>query len=89
MEYKLNDTQLNELKIILREKDIPFFDDSELSFYFSKNKGNFNNTVYECALVKSENTTLNITGLSTADTSNYFRRLASRYRPNNTGVLKS
>lgn len=89
MEYKINDTQLNELKIILREKDIPFFDDSELNFYFAKNKGNFNNTVYECLLVKSENTTLNISGLSTADMSNYFRRLAKNYRPNNSGVLKS
>lgn len=88
MEYELNDAQLRELKIVLREKDIPFFNDDELSFYFAKNKGDFNKTVYECLLVKSENTALNISGLTTADSSNYFRRLASRYRPNNSGVLK-
>lgn len=89
MTHTLTDTQLNSLKIILREKEIPFFDDVELQFYFSKNNGKFNDTVYECLLVKSENTTLNITGLSTADSSNYFRRLANRYKPNNSGVLKS
>ena len=88
MEYKLNDVQMAELKIVLRENDIPFFKDDELNFYFSKNKGNFDNTVYDCLIVKSENTSLNISGLTTADSSNYFRRLAAKYKPNNSGVLK-
>lgn len=88
MEYNLNDVQLKELKIVLRENDIPFFEDSELNFYFDKNKGNLNNTIYECLLVKAENTTLNISGLTTADSSNYFRRLAVQYKPSNSGVLK-
>lgn len=88
MEYKMSAAQLEEIKIILREKDIPFFEDRELNFYFAQNKGNFNNTVYDCLIVKSENTTLNISGLTTADSSNYFRRLACRYKPNNSGVLK-
>lgn len=84
----MNETQLREIKIILREKTIPFFSNEELNFYFSKNKNNFNDTVYECLLVKSENTSLNISGLTTNDSSNYFRRLASKYKPNNSGVLK-
>lgn len=88
MEYKMSATQLEEIKIILREKDIPFFEDRELNFYFAQNNGNFNDTVYDCLIVKSENTTLNISGLTTADSSNYFRRLACRYKPNNSGVLK-
>lgn len=88
MEYKISAAQLEEIKIILREKDIPFFEDRELNFYFAQNNGNFNDTVYDCLIVKSENTTLNISGLTTADSSNYFRRLACRYKPNNSGVLK-
>lgn len=88
MEKSLSEKELSNIKIILREKDIPFFGDDELNFYFGKNKGNFNNTVYECLIIKSENTSLNISGLSAADSSNYFRRLAAQYRPNNSGVLK-
>jgi len=39
-------------------------------------------------LVKAEDTTLSISGISAADTSAYFRRLASKYRPSNSGTLK-
>ena len=83
------DSYLAVIKNILREKDIPFFSDEEIDFYYNKNNKNLNNTIYECLLVKAENTTLNISGLSAADSSAYFRRLASRYRPNNSGILKS
>lgn len=82
-------SKIDELKIILREKDIPFFSgDEELEFYLSKNKGDLNKTAYELLIIKSENTTLNISGLTTADSSAYFRRLAQQYRPNNSGILK-
>ena len=83
------DSYLAVIKNILREKDIPFFSDDEINFYYNKNNKNLNNTIYECLLVKAENTTLNISGLNVADSSAYFRRLASRYRPNNSGILKS
>lgn len=83
------DSYLVVIKNILREKDIPFFSDDEIDFYYNKNNKNLNNTIYECLLVKAENTTLNISGLSVADSSAYFRRLATRYRPNNSGILKS
>lgn len=83
------DSYLAVIKNILREKDIPFFSDEEINFYYNKNNENLNNTIYECLLVKAENTTLNISGLSVADSSAYFRRLAARYRPNNSGILKS
>ena len=83
------DSYLVVIKNILREKDIPFFSDEEIDFYYNKNNKNLNNTIYECLLVKAENTTLNISGLNVADSSAYFRRLASRYRPNNSGILKS
>ena len=65
------DSYLVVIKNILREKDIPFFSDEEIDFYYNKNNKNLNNTIYECLLVKAENTTLNISGLSVADSSAY------------------
>ena len=78
---------LADLKIVLREEDIPFFSDAELEFYLRENKGDYSATAYQCLTIKAENTTLSISGLSAADTSTYFRRLASRYRPRNSGIL--
>lgn len=79
---------LDRLKTVLRERDIPFFSDEDLAFYLEKNGDDFNATAYECLIVKSEDSTVQISGLTTADTSSYFRRLASRYRPYNSGTLK-
>lgn len=81
-------TDIARLKIELREEDIPFFSDAELEYYLSKHNGNFNATAYECCMVKAENTTLNVSGLSVADSSAYFRQLACKFRKNNTGTLK-
>jgi len=81
-------SNLDHLKIILREGDIPFFTDEQLEFYLSQNGGDLRTTAYQCLLVKAEDTTLSVNGLSTADTSKYFRRLASQYRPFNSGILK-
>lgn len=78
---------LERLKKVLREDDIPFFSDADLEFYLSENNGDFNATAYQCLLVKAETTTLTLSGLSLADTASYFRRLASRYRPHNSGIL--
>lgn len=81
-------TYLDELKLILRESDIPFFSDEELTYFYNKHHGNFNDTAYECLIVKSENTALTLAGLTIQDSSNYFRRLADRYRPRHSGVMK-
>lgn len=78
---------LDKLKIVLREKDCPFFEDSELNYYLEANNGDFDDTAYQCLILKSENTTLNLSGFETGDTSKYFRRLAQRYRKNNSGVI--
>lgn len=78
---------IDKLKMVLRENDCPFFSDEELSFYYEENGHNFNNTVYQCLIIKSENTSLSISGMECADTSKYFRRLAQRYRTNNSGIL--
>lgn len=79
---------ITRMKKVLRENDIPFFDDEDLQFYLEENNGNVDSAIYQCLLVKAEDTTLSISGLSAADTSAYFRRLASKYRPNNSGTLK-
>lgn len=76
-----------ELKLILREKDIPFFSDDELEYYLQKNSYDVKKTAYECLIIKSENTSMSLSGLTAADSSDYFRRLAARYRPTNSGIL--
>lgn len=78
---------LDRLKVILRETDIPFFEDEDLVFYLEENDGDLKKTAYQCLLIKAEDTTLQVSGLSASDSSRYFRRLAARYRPNNSGTL--
>jgi hypothetical protein len=79
---------VEKIKVILREEDCPFFSDEQLQFYLDENNGSINDTLYQCFLIKAEDTTLSVTGLNCADTSKYFRRLAQKYRPNNSGILK-
>jgi hypothetical protein len=79
---------LNDLKMVLREEDIPFFTEEELQFYLRENGNDYRATAYQCLLIKAEDTTLEVSGMSASDSSKYFRRLASRYRPNNSGVLR-
>ena len=80
-------TKVDELKLILRENDIPFYTDEELLYYLSKHEGNVSDTAYECLIIKSENTQLQVAGLNIQDSSTYFRRLADRYRPRHSRVL--
>ena len=78
----------DRIKKLLREDECPFFADGDIEFYLSENCGNVNKTLYQMLLVKAEDTTLSVSGLNCADTSKYFRRLAQRYRQNNSGQLK-
>lgn len=80
-------SNLEELKIVLREADIPFFTDEQLAFYLRENNGDYSATAYRCLLLKAEDTSLSVSGLSVGDSSQYFRRLAAQYRPNNSGTL--
>lgn len=81
-------SSLEDLKIVLREEDVPFFTDKQLEFYLKENNGDYRATAYQCLLIKAEDTTLSVSGLSAGDSSKYFRRIAAKYRPNNSGVLK-
>ena len=77
---------LDRLKFILRESEMPMFTDEELQSYLD-NSDSFELALYELLLLKSENTGLQISGLTIQDTSSYFRRLAQTYRPHNSGML--
>ena len=76
------------LVIELREKDCPFFTDEELNYHLSTNGNDLNKTIYRCLILKSEATTLRLSGLETSDTSRYFRRLAQKYRTYNSRSLE-
>lgn len=82
-------TSKEELRLILRETDVPFFTDEQLDYYLLKSDNDINAAAYKCLIIKAENTTVAISGLSVADTSGYFLRLARIYQPNNGGILKA
>lgn len=78
---------LEELKMLCREEDTPFFTDAELEYHLKRANGDVELAAYICLCIKAEDTTLTINGLTTADSSKYFRRLASQHRPTNSGIL--
>ena len=78
---------IDELKLILREDDIPFFTDEQISKYIGLYE-TLDLALYAMLMVKAENTQMRIAGMTTQDTSSYFRKLARQYRPNNSGILK-
>lgn len=73
----------------IREEQMPYFDDPELeiAYYLEKNNGDVNATIYELLILKSEDSSLALSGMTTQDTSGYFKRLASKYRRYNSGIL--
>lgn len=85
---KDNSQMLKEMALVLREEQVPFFSEEELQAYLDKNNGDVNKAIYECLVVKSENTQLQMSGMTTQDTSSYFLRLAGLYRPCSTRILK-
>lgn len=79
--------ELSEIKAALLEEKYPFFTDDEINQYYYMCGKDLKRTIYYCLILKSEDTTLSVSGLNVADTSKYFRRLASRYRNSNSGTL--
>ena len=72
----------------IREEQAPYFEDDDFLHYITKNNGDIDATIYEMLIIKSEDSTISVSGLTTQDTSSYFKRLASRYRQFNSGALK-
>lgn len=81
-------SDIDRIKREIREQDSPYFDEEDFSYYLDKNDGDVNATIYEMLIIKSEDSTISVSGLSTQDTSSYFKRLASRYKPFNSGILE-
>lgn len=76
------------IKREIRENQSPYFEDEDFEYYLNKNNGNLRDTIYEMLIIKSEDSTISVSGLSTQDTSGYFKRLASRFKRFNSGTLK-
>lgn len=76
------------LKFNTRENDVPYFSDEDLLSVLIKNNWDLKLASYEALIIKAESTGLNVSGLTTKDSSSYFKMLAAKYRPNNTGILK-
>jgi hypothetical protein len=72
----------------IREAQSPYFSDEDIAYYLAKNGGDVSATCYELLIIKSEDSTIAVSGLSTGDTSGYFKRLASKFRKSNSGVLQ-
>lgn len=81
-------TDIERVKKEIREEQSPYFEEDDFQYYLDKNDGNVDATIYEMLIIKSEDSTISVSGLNTQDTSSYFKRLASRYKQFNSGVLK-
>lgn len=71
----------------IREEMAPYFEDGDIEYYLHKNHGDVDATIYEMLIIKSEDSSVEVSGLITGDTSDYFKRLASRYKKFNSGTL--
>jgi hypothetical protein len=80
-------TDIERIKKEIREEQSPYFEEDDFAYYLEKNQGDVNATIYEMLIIKSEDSTVSVSGLNTEDTSKYFKRLASRYKTFNSGVL--
>lgn len=81
-------TDIERIKKEVREEQSPYFEEDDFSYYLEKNQGDVDATIYEMLIIKSEDSTISVSGLNTHDTSTYFKRLASRYKTFNSGILR-
>lgn len=81
-------TDIERIKREIREEQSPYFEEEDFQYYLDKNNGDVNDTIYEMLIIKSEDSTISVSGLNTHDTSGYFKRLASRYKNFNSGILR-
>ena len=80
--------KITHIRREIREQQSPYFEEDDFTYYLNKNNGDMDATIYEMLIVKSEDSTISVSGLSTQDTSAYFKRLASRYKPFNSGIMQ-
>ena len=81
-------SDLEKLKLILRESDSPFFTDDQLNFYLESNGNDIEKTAYQCFLLKAEDDSIALPGgLSLPNNKDYWLRLAKKYKPNGSRIL--
>lgn len=71
----------------IREDMSPYFTNDDIIYYLEKNGGDVRATIYELLIIKSEDSSLSLSGINTTDTSGYFKRLASKYKTFNSQNL--
>ena len=81
-------TAIERIKREIREEQSPYFNEDDFQYYLDTKSGDVDATIYEMLIIKSEDSTITVSGLSTKDTSSYFKRLASRYKPFNSGIMR-
>lgn len=79
---------LEHLAINLREKVVPFFDTKELEYHLERAGNDVDLASYNCLIIKAEECAVSVSGLSIADSSAYWLRLAAMYRPSCTTVVR-
>lgn len=80
--------EIQELKIRLREESSPFFTEEELDYYLKQNNNDLDLTTYECLLLKAEDDSISLPGgLQLANNSQYWLRLARKYKSNGSRCL--
>lgn len=83
----MEDSVYKSIIFEIRENQMPYFEKEEIEYCYEKNGNDKDKTIYELLLIKSEDSTISVSGLNTQDTSSYFKRIASRFRPVNSGTL--
>jgi hypothetical protein len=78
---------LTKLKRNIRETNYPYFTDEELTDLLEE-CGSVDLASYRALVTKSEDSSIQVTGFSASDSSKYFLRLASQFRPRNSGTLQ-
>ena len=78
---------IKRVRIEVREHQCPYFEDEDIEYYLQKNNYDADATIYELLLIKAEDSTITVSGMTTEDTSGYFRRLASKYKRFNSRIL--
>ena len=73
-------TDIERIKKEVREAQSPYFEEDDFQYYLDKNNGNVNATIYEMLIIKSEDSTISVSGLSTQDTSNRLIQASSMNR---------
>lgn len=82
--------KMDELRMLIREtdEDDRYFSNEELRYYLQKNNLDLEATAYELLLIKSQDDSAKLpNGLEVKSNTNYWLRLAQKYRPVNSRCL--